>query len=66
MPEVILLNKTVATGYYDHNFLTLLETMSSGQQNQSEYETRQRLWKIRAKRVVLATGALERPLVVQR
>ncbi|MBA00121.1 MAG: sarcosine oxidase subunit alpha [Rhodospirillaceae bacterium] len=63
MPEVILLNRTVATGYYDHNFLTLLETVSPGQQNQSEYKTRQRLWKIRAKRVVLATGALERPLV---
>ena len=41
------------TGYYDHDYLTLVQAGPSG-------ET---LWKIRAARVVLATGAIERPMV---
>ena len=63
MPEVILLKATVTTGYYDHNYLTLLETTDNDNQTGSEYKTRQRLWKVRAKRVVLATGQIERPLI---
>ena len=63
MPEVLILKTTVCTGYYEHNYLTLLETVNNGKSSNSDHATRQRLWKIRAKRVVLATGALERPLV---
>lgn len=56
LPEVTLLSRTTATGYYDHNALSLLERVTAG-------PVRQRLWQVRARRVVLATGALERPLV---
>lgn len=59
MPEVILLARSTVFGYFDHNFLTVAETVLSG----GGHLPRQRLWKIRARRVVLATGAIERPLV---
>ena len=55
-PNFQLLTRTLVTGYYDHNSLTAVERLSSG-------PFRQRLWRIRARRVVLATGATERPLV---
>ena len=63
LPEVTILSRSTVTGYYDHNYLTLLETTGNDNQTGSEYKTRQRLWKVRAKRVVLATGQIERPLI---
>jgi sarcosine oxidase subunit alpha len=57
MPEVRLLPKTTVFGYYDHNFLGLVEHRGD------TGGARKRLWKVRAKQVVLATGAIERPLV---
>jgi sarcosine oxidase subunit alpha len=54
-----LLPRTVAFGYYDHNALGLLERRVTAQAGWSE----DRLWLVRAKQVVLATGAIERPLV---
>ena len=63
MPEVTLLKRTTATGYYDHNYLTLLERVTDHLGTAPDHTPRQRLWKIRAKRVVLAAGAIERPLV---
>lgn len=63
MPEVTLVKRCTITGYYDHNYLTGLERVSDHLGAAPEHTPRQRLWKIRAKRVVLATGALERPLV---
>lgn len=53
--EVRILTRTTVAGYFDHNELVALEVPTQG--------ARMRLWQIRAKRVVLATGALERPLV---
>jgi len=49
LPETRILTGTTAFGYYDQNFVALAEN--------------HRLWHVRAKRVVLATGAHERPLV---
>ncbi|MGI9169926.1 MAG: 2Fe-2S iron-sulfur cluster-binding protein, partial [Caulobacteraceae bacterium] len=51
-----LLGRATAIGYYDHNLLAVVERPASG-------PTRERLWRVRAKRVILAAGALERPLV---
>ncbi len=45
---------TTITGYHDHNFLTGIER---------DPFRRERLWKIRARHVILATGAFERPLL---
>ncbi|MEA2779737.1 MAG: sarcosine oxidase, subunit alpha [Rhodospirillaceae bacterium] len=63
MPEVRLLPRTTAFGYYDHNYLTLMERVTDHIAEGPAQLPRQRLWRVRAKQVVLATGAIERPLV---
>lgn len=65
MDEVQLLTRTTAFGYYGHNFVGLVEKITDHRAvaERSQHLPRQRLWRIRAKRVVLATGAIERPLV---
>ncbi len=62
-PNVRLLPRTTAFGYYGHNFIALLERRSDHLPPGSGSSSRQRLWRVRAKEVVLATGAIERPLV---
>ena len=52
LPELRVLTDTTVFGRYDANYLVA-----------AERGARHRLWRIRARRVVLATGALERPLV---
>jgi sarcosine oxidase subunit alpha len=54
LPNATVLARTTVFGYYDHNFLCAVE---------SDARRQRRLWHFRAKRVVLATGAHERPLV---
>ena len=63
MPEVTLLPRTTAFGYYDHNYLTLMERVADHLAAPPPHAPRQRLWRVRARQVVLATGAIERPLV---
>src|SRR5215510_475259 len=66
MPEVTLLPRTVALAYYDHNLVSLMERVTD-HLNPTSPEAlsrpRQRLWRVRAKDVILATGAIERPMV---
>ena len=59
MPNVRVLLRSVAFGYFDHNLLGI-EEQTAGE---STHAPARRLWKVRAARIVLATGALERPLV---
>ena len=63
MPNVTLLSRTTVFGYMDHNFLTLVERVTDHLPQRPAHLPRQRLWKIRAKQVMLAQGAHERPLV---
>ncbi|MCT8266712.1 sarcosine oxidase subunit alpha family protein [Afifella sp. JA880] len=65
LPEVTILTRTNAFGYYGNNFLGLWEKVSDHlpKEKRLGHLPRQRLWRVRAKEVVLATGALERPLV---
>ncbi len=63
LPEVRVLERTTAYGYFDHNFLTLIEKVTDHLSNKPEHLPRHRLWKLRAKQVVLATGSIERPPV---
>jgi len=63
MPEVRVLPRTTAFGYHDHNLVTLVERRGDHQPAAEAPIFRERLWKVRAKQVVLATGAHERPLV---
>ena len=45
-------------GLYDHNLVTAIESLDAGRS-----VVRERLWKIRAKQIVLATGTFERPML---
>lgn len=63
MPEVRVLTRTTATGYYDHNLVTLVERVTDHLSRADQRLPRQRLWKVRAKRVIVAAGANERSLV---
>ncbi|MDG2501722.1 MAG: sarcosine oxidase subunit alpha [Porticoccaceae bacterium] len=61
--NVQMLPRSTVFGYYDHNFLTILERRTDHLGAVSTCGTRQRLHRVRAAQVVLATGAFERPLV---
>ena len=62
--NVTLLKRCTATGYYDHNLIVMAERVSDFLGPKAPVDVpRQRLWKVRAAQVVLATGAIERPLV---
>ncbi|MGA7776506.1 MAG: sarcosine oxidase subunit alpha family protein [Paraburkholderia sp.] len=63
MPEVTVLTRSTAFGYQDHNLVTVTQRLHDHQPVSVRRGTRERLWKIRAKKVILATGAHERPLV---
>jgi sarcosine oxidase subunit alpha len=62
-PRVTLLPRTTAFGYFAHNILGLSERVTDHLADPPPHLPRERLWQVRAKEVVLATGALERPLV---
>lgn len=51
------MTRTSVYGYYDDDVLGAVETLANGE------AARQRHWRIQARRVVLATGAVERPFV---
>jgi sarcosine oxidase subunit alpha len=64
LPEVVLLPRATVNGYHDHNFLTIHERLTDHLGDRAPIgQVRQRLHRIRAKQVVLATGTHERPLV---
>lgn len=56
-----ILLRTTANGYWDDNLITLAQRLVEPGQVPDQ-GLAQRLWHVRAGRVVLATGALERPL----
>ncbi|SDF43923.1 N-methylglutamate dehydrogenase subunit C [Limimonas halophila] len=62
-PNVTLLPRTTAFGHYDHNNVALAERVQDHLPEPDPDLPRQRLWSVRARRVVHATGAIERPLV---
>lgn len=60
-PEVSILVRTTATGSYDDNYVILEQRL--GEHAGATGQTRRRIVEVRAKRVILATGATERPTV---
>jgi sarcosine oxidase subunit alpha len=62
-PHVTLLTRTTAFGYFPHNLIGLSERLTDHLASPPDPLPRERLWQVRARRVVLATGAIERPLV---
>lgn len=63
MDNVQCFSRTCVFGYFDHNFLAALERRTDHQGMTAVSGSRQRIHRIRAHKVVLATGAIERPLV---
>jgi sarcosine oxidase subunit alpha len=61
--RVTLLPRTTAFGYYPHNFLGLAQRLTDHAPGEAPGMPRERLWQVRAKQVVIAAGAHERPLV---
>ncbi|MEY4267378.1 MAG: hypothetical protein RIS90_1913 [Pseudomonadota bacterium] len=62
LPNVTLLTRTTAFGIYDGNLIGLAERAGDLDGEPSPHLPRQRLWKVRAKALVLASGAHERPI----
>jgi sarcosine oxidase subunit alpha len=62
-PRVTLLSRTCAFGYLPHNSIGLAERLTDHLARPAPHAPRERLWQVRAREVVLCTGAIERPLV---
>jgi sarcosine oxidase subunit alpha len=62
-PRVRVLPRTTVFGYFPHNNLGLVERLTDHLAKPGEGQARERLWQVRAREVVLATGAIEQPLV---
>ncbi|POF27717.1 sarcosine oxidase subunit alpha family protein [Roseibium marinum] len=63
MDNVTLLPRTTAFGYFAHNFIALAERVTEHLSDPDPRLPRERLWQVRAKEVVIAAGAIERPMV---
>ena len=61
--NVTMLPRSTVFGYYDHNFLTIAERCTEHLGTHHHDRVRQRMWRVRARQVVLAQGAFERSLV---
>ncbi|MEL7459756.1 MAG: 2Fe-2S iron-sulfur cluster-binding protein, partial [Pseudomonadota bacterium] len=60
MPNVTLKTRTTHSGVYDHGYCLAVQRLTDHAPDMDG--PRQRLWKIRATRIIVATGAIERPL----
>jgi glycine cleavage system aminomethyltransferase T/NADPH-dependent 2,4-dienoyl-CoA reductase/sulfur reductase-like enzyme len=62
-PNVTLMPRTTIFGWFDGNIFGAVERVADHLAAPSHNEPRQRYWRIIAKKVVLAAGAEERPIV---
>lgn len=60
LPNVSVRNRMMGAGVYDHGFVLGYENLTDHSPNSGG--PRHRMWRIRTKRIVTATGAIERPL----
>ena len=63
LPNVRVLDRTTVFGVYDGREYGAIERVSDHLAQPNPGQPRQRLWKIVARRAILATGAIERPIV---
>jgi len=61
--KVTLLKRTCVFGSYDHGTYAAVERINDHMPMPPQFQPRQRLWRIVAKETILATGAIERPLI---
>jgi sarcosine oxidase subunit alpha len=62
-PRVTLLARTTAFGYFPHNLIGLNQRLTDHLDTPPTGLPREQLWQVRARNVVIAAGAAERPLV---
>jgi sarcosine oxidase subunit alpha len=63
LPDIRVLRRTTVFGVYDGGTYAAIERVSDHTLLPLAHNPRQRLWRIIAKRAILASGAIERPLV---
>jgi sarcosine oxidase, subunit alpha len=63
MDNVRVLPRTTAFGYYAQNLVGLVERVTDHLANPGKDLPRERLWQVRAAKVIIATGAIERHMV---
>ncbi len=62
LPNAARRARTMAAGVYDHGYVLAEERLPETSGDTPDAPPRRRLWRIRARRIVMATGAIERPL----
>jgi sarcosine oxidase, subunit alpha len=62
-PRVTLLTRTTAFGYFPHNMVGLNQRLTDHLATPHPDSPRERQWQVRAREVVIAAGAIERPMV---
>jgi len=62
LPNVRILTRTTVIGAYDGTIFAAVERVADHVPVPREGRPRQRFWKIAARRAILATGAIERPI----
>ena len=60
MTNVVVRNRTQGSGIYDHGYALAYERVAD--HTPRDQRPRHRLWRVRCKQIVTATGAIERPL----
>jgi sarcosine oxidase subunit alpha len=65
MKNVTVLPRTTAIGYYHYNMIGLCQRVTDHLETPPDGAPRERLWRVRARQVVLAQGAIEKPLVFE-
>ena len=63
-PNLLIKNRTSLAAFHGYNYLLARENLTDHLSiNERKGKVRQRLWKIRAKKVIIASGSIERPLI---
>jgi len=63
LPDVRIMTRSAVFGVYDGGTYGALERVNDHVAEPPEHQVRQRLWRIVARRCVVAAGAIERPIV---
>ena len=64
-PNVKILTRSTAFGYYDHNLVLISERREDHLPLSQRKGLREQCWRVRADKILLATGAIERPLIFE-
>ncbi len=62
LPNVRLMTRTTVAGVYDHGLFTMVERCADHLPEPEPHQPRQRFWRVRARKAIFATGAIERPI----